>query len=180
VHRSAPLSVLGTTMMKLSQNLYAETLLKTLGAAAANAATVEAGRAVVQKTIASWDIPAADIQIVDGSGLSRYNLVTPGGLVATLAHAAHDERLRTPFEATLPVAGVDGTLERRMRGTTAQRNVRAKTGSFSNARTMAGYVRTADGEPLAFAILANNYGSPADVVEKTIDAIATSLAQFSR
>jgi D-alanyl-D-alanine carboxypeptidase/D-alanyl-D-alanine-endopeptidase (penicillin-binding protein 4) len=167
--RSPPLSVLATTMMKLSQNLYAETLLQTLG-----------GATQVRAVLESWGIPAEDVLIADGSGLSRYNLITADALATVLSHVAGSDRLREPFEATLPVAGRDGTLELRMRGTAAEGNVRAKTGSFSNARSLAGYVRTADGEPLAFAIIANNFGIPASVVEQAIDSMAVRLAQFSR
>ena len=76
--------------------------------------------------------------------------------------------------------GVDGTLGNRMKGTAAQDNVRAKTGSFSNARSVAGFVRTADGEPLAFAVLANNYGGPAIEIDNATDAILVALAEFSR
>jgi D-alanyl-D-alanine carboxypeptidase/D-alanyl-D-alanine-endopeptidase (penicillin-binding protein 4) len=67
-----------------------------------------------------------------------------------------------------------------MKGTAAEDNARAKTGSFSNARVVTGYVRTAESEPLAFAILANNYGAPAAVIDEATDAIIVALAQFSR
>jgi D-alanyl-D-alanine carboxypeptidase/D-alanyl-D-alanine-endopeptidase (penicillin-binding protein 4) len=80
----------------------------------------------------------------------------------------------------LPIAGVDGSLALRMRGTAASGRVRAKTGSLTGVRSLAGYVVSADGEPLVFAIIANNYeGASADVVA-TIDAIVVRLAAFSR
>jgi D-alanyl-D-alanine carboxypeptidase/D-alanyl-D-alanine-endopeptidase (penicillin-binding protein 4) len=168
-HRSPPLRVLAGTMMKLSQNLYAETILQALG-----------GVVEVRTVLESWGIPAEDLLIADGSGLSRYNLITADALAAILTHVAESDRLREPFEATLPIAGRDGTLELRMRGTAAEGNVRAKTGSFSNARSLAGYVQTADGEPLVFAIIANNFGIPASTIEQVIDSVAVTLAQFSR
>jgi D-alanyl-D-alanine carboxypeptidase/D-alanyl-D-alanine-endopeptidase (penicillin-binding protein 4) len=167
-------------MMKLSQNLYAETLLKTMGARWAGVGSVEAGRAAVDAALLAWGIPVGDVQMTDGSGLSRYNLVTAEALVAVLAHVHRDERLRETFERTLPIAGVDGTLAHRMKGTAAAANARAKTGAFSNARGVAGYVRTADGEPLAFSIIANNYAVSPDLVDRTADGIITTLAQFSR
>jgi D-alanyl-D-alanine carboxypeptidase/D-alanyl-D-alanine-endopeptidase (penicillin-binding protein 4) len=67
-----------------------------------------------------------------------------------------------------------------MKGTAAEDNAHAKTGAFSNARGLAGYVRTAEGEPLVFSILANNFGTTADVIERAADAIVVKLAEFSR
>ena len=177
---SARLAQLATTMMKLSQNLYAETLLKTLGARAHGVGSSEEGCSVVRTTLEAWRIPTSDVLMVDGSGLSRYNLITPDALVGTLSHVYHDDRIRGSFVETLPLAGVDGTLADRMKGTAAAGNARAKTGSFSNARAIAGYVRTANDEPLAFAILANNYGVEPAVIDRASDALVAALAQFSR
>lgn len=177
--RSPSLSTLAATMMKLSQNLYAETLLKTLGGLK-QPATAEAGRLVVQSTLTSWGIDPADLHIVDGSGLSPYDLATPAALVAILTRGARDERLRGPFEDALPIAGRDGTLAYRLKGTAAEGNARAKTGSLSNARAISGYVYSADGEPLVFSILANNFGRSADAVETAADAVVVRLAEYSR
>jgi D-alanyl-D-alanine carboxypeptidase/D-alanyl-D-alanine-endopeptidase (penicillin-binding protein 4) len=179
IHRSPPLSTLAETMIKLSQNLYAETLLKSLGAAA-GAGTAEAGRSEAVSVVREWGVTPADLVIADGSGLSRYNLATPAAIVTILTHVDRDERLRAPFEAALPVAGRDGTLAQRMRGTAAEGNARAKTGSFSNVRALSGYVHTADDEPLVFSIIANNFGTTADVVEQTMDSIVVRLANFRR
>jgi D-alanyl-D-alanine carboxypeptidase/D-alanyl-D-alanine-endopeptidase (penicillin-binding protein 4) len=179
-HHSPPLSTVAEPMMKLSQNMFAETLLKTLGGRASGVGSVDAGRAAVDGTLRAWGIPSGDVQMTDGSGLSRYNLITPEAQVAVLRHVYADDRLREPFERALPVAGVDGTLSRRMKGTAAEGNARAKTGSLSNARAVAGFVRTADGEPLAFSIIANNYAVPVDVIDSATDAIIVALAGFTR
>ena len=80
----------------------------------------------------------------------------------------------------LPVAGIDGSLQTRMRGTSAEGNVRAKTGTMSNVRSLAGYVRTRDGERVAFAILVNNFEGTGAQANAAVDAIATRLAGFSR
>jgi D-alanyl-D-alanine carboxypeptidase/D-alanyl-D-alanine-endopeptidase (penicillin-binding protein 4) len=178
-HRSPPLSMLAETMVKLSQNLYAETLLKSLGASA-GAGTADAGRSAAVSVVREWGVTPADLVMADGSGLSRYNLATPEAIVTILTHIDRDDRLRAPFEAALPVAGRDGTLAQRMRGTAAEGNARAKTGSFSNARGLAGYVRTADDEPLVFSIIVNNFGTSAEVVEQTMDSIVVRLASFRR
>jgi len=176
---SAPLSQLATTMMTFSQNLYAETLLKTLGLGVQRAGSSEAGREAVRVALERWNVSTGDILMVDGSGLSRYNLITPSAMVSVLSHVFRDDRLRGRFLETLPSAG-DGTLANRMKSTPAAGNVRAKTGSFSNARALAGYVRTADDEPLAFAIFANNYGVESSVIDSATDSIIVALAQFSR
>ena len=178
-HRSPPLSTLAETMIKLSQNLYAETLLKSLGASA-GVGTADAGRSAAVSVVREWGVTPADLVMADGSGLSRYNLATPEAIVTILTHVDRDDRLRTPFEAALPVAGRDGTLAQRMRGTVAEGNARAKTGSFSNASALSGYVRTADDEPLVFSIIVNNFGTTRDVVDQSIDSIVVCLASFRR
>src|SRR5262249_52997845 len=115
---SPPLSTLAVRLMKDSQNLYAETLLKTLSAAAsAPLASAERGRAETVAALQPWGVAAADVILRDGSGLSRYDYVSAEVLVSILTHLHADERLRGPFVASLPIAGRDGTLKNRMKGT---------------------------------------------------------------
>ncbi len=178
-HRSPPLSVLAVRLMKDSQNLYAETLLKTIGGAIGGP-TFENGRRVAGETLIPWGVAATGLVQVDGSGLSRYNYLTPETLVTLLTRLNQDERLRPAFEASLPIAGWDGTLAARMRGTAAEGNARAKTGTLANVRSLAGYVTSADGEPLVFAIVANNFGTMPEVAIAAIDAIVVKLAEFRR
>jgi D-alanyl-D-alanine carboxypeptidase/D-alanyl-D-alanine-endopeptidase (penicillin-binding protein 4) len=168
-YQSPTLATIAATMMKQSQNLYAETLISAAGG-------VEQARAVLE----TWGIGPADVHIADGSGLSRYNLLTAEALVAILTRVGEQQASRAQFEAALPVAGRDGTLADRMLKTRAEGNVKAKTGSFTNARSLSGYVRAANGETLVFAIIANNYGIPAQAIEDTMDAIAVRLAEFKR
>jgi D-alanyl-D-alanine carboxypeptidase/D-alanyl-D-alanine-endopeptidase (penicillin-binding protein 4) len=177
---SKNLTAIATTMMKMSQNLYAETLLKTIGAHASGVGSTAAGRAALDAALAAWGVAAGEVQEVDGSGLSRYNLATPDALATVLRHVYEDQRLRASFVSTLPSAGVDGTLGERMKGTAAADNVQAKTGSFTNARSVAGYVRTADDEMLEFVVMANHYGAPARVIDDATDAILIALANFTR
>jgi D-alanyl-D-alanine carboxypeptidase/D-alanyl-D-alanine-endopeptidase (penicillin-binding protein 4) len=179
-HRSPLLTSLAETMMMLSQNLYAETLLRTVGLSQAASGTMEAGLEVERKVLANWGVQPAHVHVVDGSGLSRYNLLTPEAMTTVLAHVYADPRLREQFMAALPVGGRSGTLAQRLKRTAAEGNVHAKTGSFSNARAVAGFVRTADREPLAFSIVANNYGVPTDAVDAITDAIIAALAEFAR
>jgi D-alanyl-D-alanine carboxypeptidase/D-alanyl-D-alanine-endopeptidase (penicillin-binding protein 4) len=178
--RSAPLSALAARLMKDSQNQYAETLLKTLGSTGGQTGSAIAGRAVLQNVLSEWGLPPSGFILRDGSGLSRYDYVSADALAGILAHVYGDDRLRDPFLASLPIAGRDGTLANRMKGTAAEGNARAKTGSMSNVRAMSGYVTTADGEPLAFVILANNFETTADVVNRAADAIVVRLAELKR
>jgi D-alanyl-D-alanine carboxypeptidase/D-alanyl-D-alanine-endopeptidase (penicillin-binding protein 4) len=84
------------------------------------------------------------------------------------------------FYDALPIAGVDGTLETRMRGTAAAGNARAKTGSISNARNVSGYVTTRDGERLLFVLLANHFTVPSSVPTRVQDRVIERLANFTR
>ena len=180
-HRSPPLSTLALRLMKDSQNLYAETFLKTLSIRAGDpVATAERGRAEAAAALEAWGVSGADLIQRDGSGLSRYDYVTADALVTILTHIDRDERLRGPFVTSLPIAGRDGSLTNRMKGTAAEGNARAKTGSMSNVRTLSGYVTSASGEPLVFSILANNFEVPPDTINRTTDAIIVRLATLAR
>ena len=178
VHRSAPLAEIAKPLIKDSINLYAEAVLWLAagpGAWRSTWAALDAARA----RLASWGIPQEGIQMVDGSGLSRRNVIAPHTLVSLLARF-HDPSGASPWMQAMAVAGRDGSLENRMKGTPAEGNAIGKTGSMSNIRTFAGYVKTADGEPLAVAIMANNFEGPASAVNATIDRLVARLASFSR
>ncbi|MBI2796260.1 MAG: D-alanyl-D-alanine carboxypeptidase/D-alanyl-D-alanine-endopeptidase [Gemmatimonadetes bacterium] len=163
---------------KASQNQLGELLLRTLGRVADSAGTPEAGRRVVVAQLAAWGIDSTLAAVRDGSGLSRHDYVAPEAIVRVL-----DGALRLAdgavFRESLPVAGVDGTLARRMRGTSAQGRVRAKTGLVDKARSLSGYVTTADGSTLVFSILCNNWTAPVGAVERVQDAIAVRLASLT-
>ncbi len=182
-HQSPPLSDIADTLMGVSQNLYAETLLRTLDQDR-RPRTAAAGRDVMREVLASWGIDPTRVVVADGSGLSRYNYVSARALVDVLERMHHEPRHASPFRATLPVAGQSGTLEARMVGTAAAGNVHAKTGSMSNVRALSGYVTSADGETLAFAVLANNFPGAADpilaVIDRLIDRVASSRREDSR
>lgn len=179
-HRSAPLSTLAVPMMKLSLNLYADTLLKVLGAASSRPGTLQAGRQVEGEVLRSWGVAPDDVVLSDGSGLSRYNYVTVEALVSVLQHVARDLRHAASFAATLPVAGQDGTLGSRMQGTAAEGNARAKTGSMTGVRAVSGYVRSRDDEPLAFSMVINGSSPPSARIDAAADRAIARLADFSR
>src|SRR6185312_6356942 len=177
---SPPLRDIATVLMKISQNLYAETLLKAVAAAQNGLGTTEGGRIAVRKIVSSWGIKTDSFVMYDGSGLSRYNYVTAGTVVDLLLHMYNNPRHREAFMATLPIAGKDGTIATRMRGTRAEGNAIAKTGSISNARSLSGYVKTRDGEMLVFSILANDFVIPAATVNWIADLAVEHLANFTR
>jgi D-alanyl-D-alanine carboxypeptidase/D-alanyl-D-alanine-endopeptidase (penicillin-binding protein 4) len=180
-YTSPPLSQIGKVLLKVSQNLYADTLLKLMGRPAGGGpATTREGRAAVQDVLKSWGILPRRYHQADGSGLSRYNYLTADVLVAVLTRMYHDERHRAFFSDALPLAGVDGTIAGRMKDTKAQGNARAKTGSIANARALSGYVTSADGEPLVFSMIVNNFNVPQSEADAIIDRAAVRLAEFRR
>jgi serine-type D-Ala-D-Ala carboxypeptidase/endopeptidase (penicillin-binding protein 4) len=178
-HHSAPLSEFARVLMKVSQNQYAETLLRTLGARSGTG-TAAAGQRVVREVLDGWGVAPDAYILSDGSGLSRYNYVCAEMLVKILRQVWRDPRHHDPFVATLPIGGQDGTISRRFVGTKAAGNVRAKTGSIANARALSGYVTTADGEPLVFSVIANDFSQPQSVIDSAADEAIERLANFSR
>lgn len=182
---SPPLNQMVTAMMKPSQNLYAQLLLLQVGENAAakgtGASTSEqAGLAELGRFLDGAEIPRREVLFDEGSGLSRTGLVTPNAIIALLRHM-HRHPQAEAFLAALPVAGVDGTLADRMKGTAAAQNVRAKTGTIRYVNALSGYVTTAAGERLAFALTLNNYLPPDDApsARADLDAIAVLVAEFA-
>ena len=116
----------------------------------------------------------------DGSGLSRYNYVTARTLTTILTRLYNDPRHRTPFTATLPIAGTDGTIRSRMKESRAAANVVAKTGSIANVRALSGYLRSRDGEPLVFSIVANDFVVEPATINWIADLAVEILSNFTR
>jgi D-alanyl-D-alanine carboxypeptidase/D-alanyl-D-alanine-endopeptidase (penicillin-binding protein 4) len=173
---SLPLSAIAGYFLKVSQNFYGETILKTLGRVAAGAGTTAAGRKVVRDTLVSWGVPEDSFVMYDGSGLSRYNYVTADTIVAILKHAWTADRLRGPFLAALPVAGRDGTLDARMKGTVLDARVQAKTGTIANVRSLSGFLETRSGERIVFSMIANHFTAPSTEVDAVVERALARLA----
>jgi serine-type D-Ala-D-Ala carboxypeptidase/endopeptidase (penicillin-binding protein 4) len=178
VHRSAPLSTIAQPLLKNSVNLYAEAALR-LNASRTGFVTLDGALNAMRRRLGTWGVAPGSEQLVDGSGVSRRSVISADALCVVLKHL-YDPTLRSPFMQGLPIAGLDGTLLERLRGTAAERNVRGKTGTMSNVRSLAGYVTTRDGERLAFAILSNNFESSGDAAIQAIDTIVVRLAEFRR
>jgi D-alanyl-D-alanine carboxypeptidase/D-alanyl-D-alanine-endopeptidase (penicillin-binding protein 4) len=177
--RSAPLYEIVDPLQKWSRNGYAETLLWTLSPPGAPASEA-AGVAVLGETLTSLGVDPSLYRAFDGSGLSRYDMVSPEALVRLLTTVWNDATLVGPYRAALPVAGLAGSLADQMKGTPAAGRVWAKTGSMFNIRSLSGYVLTADNEPLAFSFLANNYTVPSAQVEALYDQALERIAAFRR
>jgi D-alanyl-D-alanine carboxypeptidase/D-alanyl-D-alanine-endopeptidase (penicillin-binding protein 4) len=177
-YRSRPLSEIVQPMLKDSINLYAEAVMR-LNAAPGALPTNDAALDAFRKRLESWGVPMDGQQVIDGSGLSRRDVISAETLLAVLQRM-HDPTMRSPFIAALPIAGVDGSLANRMRDTPASGNVRAKTGTMSNIRSLAGYATTRDGERLAFAAMVNNFEGNGAAANQALDVIAVRLAGFSR
>lgn len=176
-HRSPPLSKMLSLLNKPSDNLIAEVLLKTLGAAKKGFGTTDAGAEIETEFFKEIGMDVEAMRIVDGSGLSRLNYITPRNVVTLLAHMYAHKDSRVYMES-LPIAGKDGTLRNRMKGTAAEGNVRAKTGYVSRVSSLSGYLTTKSGEPLVFSILMNNHlcaNSQATAVQNAICALLADL-----
>lgn len=179
VDRSPPLSEIIDVTMKWSRNGYAETMLYAM-AAPGEPATDAKGLEALRQTLTTWGIAPESYIPRDGSGLSRYDYVTTDALASLLASIWKNSQHAEPFRATLPVAGLSGTLANRLKGTSAEARVWAKTGSMSNVRALAGYAMTLDGEPLAFAIVVNNYRVASAEIDALIDKALLRLVDFRR
>jgi D-alanyl-D-alanine carboxypeptidase/D-alanyl-D-alanine-endopeptidase (penicillin-binding protein 4) len=172
---SPPLREIMPAFEKPSQNQIGEILLRTLGLERTGVGVPDSGRAVVERQLLEWGIPRDGFVVRDGSGLSRYNYLSPETLVRVLELMQQDTAFPVFYDA-LPIAGVDGTLANRMKGTHAEANAHGKTGFVAQARSLSGYVTSADGRLLIYSLLCNNWTVPVRVVERVQDSIVARLA----
>ena len=176
---SPPLWEILQTTAKVSENLHAELLLRLLGklrgtpGSSGEVGEVAAGERVVAAFEHSAGLAHDDVELVDGSGLSRLDLVTPAGVVRLLRFMNGQPEAST-WRSFFPVAGEDGTLVHRFRGTAAAGRLTGKTGSLTHVHCLSGYVTTRHGEHLAFAIFADNQGQPG---ESELDRLALALVE---
>lgn len=165
---------------KNSQNFFAEQLLKTIGLEVNGFGSAEKGILALKDFFAQIGLNPDNIYMVDGSGLSQLNMVTPRQVVELLKHMYSNKDIFPYFYNSLPIAGVDGTLGRRMKGTTAENVVRAKTGYIGHVRSLSGYAITGDNEPVAFSMIANNFTVPVKLAENLQDLVCLRIANFRR
>lgn len=164
---------------KKSQNFFAEQLLRTVPAVLQKTGNADTALAMEKEFLDRIGLNVKKMVIADGSGYARTNQISPVNLVDVLKYIRLHKYWKTFYES-LPVAGVDGTISYRMKGTAAEGNVRAKTGFLDNVRTISGFLRTADNEELVFSIMCNNFTVNKLDVEKVQDDILARLATFTR
>ena len=179
---SDSLAVSVRNFLKVSDNLTGEQLVKAVGAQAAGPPGDYANGLAAERGFlaAEVGIDTTAMVLADGSGVSRYNLVTVSQVVDLLVYMAGREDLAPAFFSALPIAGVDGTLEDRMRGSPAERRARAKTGSLSGVSALSGYVSTAGGERLAFSLFMEFFPGSAAPRRAIQDSIVAALAGLRR
>lgn len=181
VHRSKSLQELLTEVLQDSDNVCAESLTKTLGAEFAGEGTFNAGVRVIQKTLKDHlGLDFTKILMMDGSGLSRYNLISPYLFSELLYKMYHHKELCESFKNVLAVSGESGTLKCRMQPKTEkqpavkqeqQPKIYAKTGTLTGVSTLSGYIDTKRGRTLIFSIMINNAQSPSSDLKKFEDAL---------
>jgi D-alanyl-D-alanine carboxypeptidase/D-alanyl-D-alanine-endopeptidase (penicillin-binding protein 4) len=178
-HESAPLAELLRPVVKDSLNMPSEILLHVLGHEVRGVGTAAAGVAVVTETLERMGIRRDSYIFADASGLSRRNLISADIFVRALGYM-YRQPVFPQFYDTMAIAGVDGTLGNRLAGATVRGNVYAKTGTLTGVSAISGYLRTSDGEMLAFSMIANNYISARAAAEDVQNRALLRLARFSR
>ncbi len=164
-----------------SNNLYAEALLRAIASQPKkpDQTTVNAALEVLKTTLTQLGVNPTGYVIVDGSGLSRHNLISPEALVQVLQAMA-----KTPsssvYRASLPIAGKSGTLKNRFQNTPAEGIVQAKTGTVTGVVSLSGYVNSSKYEPLVFSIIVNQSEQKAKALREGVDEIVVLLAQLQR
>lgn len=175
-HVSLPLLEDVRVTNKASQNLHAELLLRLISKLKGGDGSFEDGSAARRQFLLKAGLRSEDFFLLDGSGLSRRDLITPESVVQLLTYASH-QPWGPNYEQTLPVAGVDGSLAERFQNTAASGLVHAKTGTLSHVNALSGYGETRSGRRFVFSIFCNNHNVPSSKVIGAIDSIVVLLVK---
>ncbi|HKN75174.1 MAG TPA: D-alanyl-D-alanine carboxypeptidase/D-alanyl-D-alanine-endopeptidase [Candidatus Acidoferrum sp.] len=175
-HVSVPLGDSVKLVNKISQNLHTEMLLRTAARQNGLWSTPEEMLKTPQDFYATAGIAPDDVIQTDGSGLSRHDLVTPRAIV-TLLKYAQGQPWFAPYYASLPVAGIDGSLQDRMKGTVAAGRIHAKTGSVEHVRTLSGFAETPSGRLLIFSFLSNNQGGKGHEAADALNGLCVAMIE---
>ena len=179
-HDSQPLREIVKATNKESRNLFAEMLLRTLGREVKHRGGLEDGLEVLSEFAQQVGAARGETVFADGSGLSRDDLVAPEAFVKLLIHMASGQAFNI-FLDTLPVAGVDGTLAGRFKGTRLEGRIHAKTGTLEQVNALSGYMDLPSGKRLVFSIIGNSYPLKEQQGAATLDQIALAVYDwFSR
>lgn len=174
--RSAPLTSILMDMNKYSSNFMAEQVLRTVGYETRGEGTTAAGLAAVHEYLQGLGLTEG-YTLFNGSGLAREGVVAPAVLAAVLVDMARDPRVGSEFRASLAIAGLDGTLRRRLRD--APNRLRGKTGTLDGVHGLAGYVEAQDGKLYAFAFLANGFRGGSARVKRVHDEFAQRMFEVT-
>ena len=168
-------------MNKESDNQSAITVFKVIGAEYSSPpGSISKGEEAVINFLTNIGNPRSNFEILEGSGLSRFNSVNSDLYIRLLKYMYDNEKTFDYFYSSLAVAGVDGTLRNRMMGTEAEKNVHAKTGTLNSVSSLSGYAVSRDNELLIFYIAMNGFGNAANAIRYKQDLICETLCQFSR
>ena len=174
-HRSVPVAEDITVINKTSQNLHSELLLRLLGKLYGSEGSFEQGTRVVRQFLVDAGVNDGDFFLYDGSGMSPGDQIAPRALTQLLSYAS-----RQPWGAdwrkTLPVAGVDGTLDNRFTESKLKGRMWAKTGKLAEVESLSGYLSADSGRTLAFSILVNGRRPGSEAEEEAVDRIAEAIA----
>ncbi len=174
-HTSPALGEDLTVINKVSQNLHAELLLRDLGKTVLHDGSIAAGARVVRVFLLEAGIDPGDFVFFDGSGLSPHDLVTPRAATTLLAYAAR-QPWGSAFRATLPIAGVDGSLAGRFAQSPVKGKLFAKTGTLTETNALSGYLTTRSGNTVVLSILCNDHDPAAsDAAHKAADRIVEAI-----
>jgi serine-type D-Ala-D-Ala carboxypeptidase/endopeptidase (penicillin-binding protein 4) len=178
VFQSLTLREILPAFLKPSQNQIGELLMKTIGLEKTGFGMADSALRIYRDQLLSWGVLPDGIVLRDGSGLSPHDLLTPETIVRVLDTMEKDPDFKIFYDA-MPIAGVDGTIRNRMKGTPAQGNMHAKTGTLQHAISLSGYITTASGEQLIFSILCNNFTTRSSEVTAVGNAIGVALASYN-
>jgi serine-type D-Ala-D-Ala carboxypeptidase/endopeptidase (penicillin-binding protein 4) len=173
-HISLPLLEDVRVTNKTSQNLHAELLLRLIGRLKNGDGSFEGGGAARREFLLKAGLASDEFFLLDGSGLSRRDLITPAAIVHLLLYATN-QSWGAAFEQTLPVGGVDGSLADRFVNTPAGGLIHAKTGTLSHTNALSGYGETRSGRRFVFSIFCNNHNLPSSKVAAAIDSMVVLL-----
>ncbi len=177
-YKSVPMSKIVYWTNMLSVNLYAEHLLRAIAKKKYKDGSNFSGTVAIQKYWQSKGVNTVGMYVNDGSGLSRHNAISAKHLVGVLK-VMNKSKYSETFKSSLPVAGKTGTLRSMCRGTSAQGNLRAKSGTMSRVKSYAGYVKTKSGRKLAFAMIVNNHTCTHSVLKKKLEKLMVSMSGYT-
>jgi D-alanyl-D-alanine carboxypeptidase/D-alanyl-D-alanine-endopeptidase (penicillin-binding protein 4) len=174
-HVSVPLVEDVVLMNKVSQNLHAEMLLRNLGKSTTCVGRISTGAQMVRQFLLAAGLDQDDFVFYDGSGLSGHDLVTPRATARLLQYAA-EQTWFADWKQSLPVGGVDGSLEGRFTKAPLKGKVFAKTGTLGEARALSGYVECASGRTVIFSIMVGNHAPQNNADREVMDKIVAAIA----